>query len=588
MTRRGSDGPGAPETRSRTSRTAKSHRSARGLLSSARGLALIAALAVSGLGAIVANASGDGTVTLPGGPLVVSVGSLGECESNYPNVGNNFYPASGTLGDCGFFLGFPAGVGNPAALEQTSKTGSVFGFTGSAGPDITDANGGVLYTAILQGPTSGSGSTADPYSEITTFKASIEGKDYALVTVTTTYVSGAANFTSTYDVENVTGQSIPGLTPATPAAALHFHAIAAGDLYVADDDHGTGVFLGGPPRFIGGQNNTTGTLGGFIENTSSLPWTNFQEGEWNSVIWEAVRDSTAATPVFDDTVDPTLIDNGAGVSWDQFLTGAGLLPGAHATFSILNRTQVPTTLGVQPVTQTHTVGQTATVTVTATDTLGTPYAGRPVVYSIGGANPKSGSVTTNASGVATISYVGTAAGLDTMQMFLDLAGTGTQAPQDPSAAAQLTWAPAPPAPPTPTSSYKVQSIHANSNGTITIVFVPTQEGTAVVEVTVPTATISRNEAIAAKAKKCKRNQIKIKGKCRPKSTVSSKVSATGKAGVPLKLTIKPSSKVKKALSKGKKVQLTAKLTYKSKLGGTPTVQVFHFTVKAPKKHKKHH
>jgi hypothetical protein len=587
MTRRESDGPASPRAMRLSRPQANSQRTARSLLSGARGLALIAALAVSGLGAIVASASGDGTVTLPGSPLVVSVGSLGECESNYPNVGNNFYPSSGTLGDCGFFLGFPAGVGNPAALEQTSKTGSVFGFTGSAGPDITDANGGVLYTAILQGPTTGSGTTAEPYSEITTLKASIEAKDYALITVTTTYVNGAADFTSTYDVENVTGQTIPGLTPAPTASPLHFHAIAAGNLYVSDDDHGTGVFLGGPPRFIGGQNNATGTLGGFIEETSALPWTNFQEGAWNSVIWEAVRDSTATTPVFNDTVDPTLIDNGAGVSWDQFLTGSGLLPGAHATFSILNRTQVPTTLGVQPVTQSHTVEQTATVTVSAIDTAGSPYAGRPLVYSIGGANPKSGSVTTNAAGVATISYVGTAAGLDTMQMFLDLARTGTQAPQDPSAAAQLTWTPAPPTP-TANSGYKIQSIKANSNGTITIVFVPTQEGTALVEVTVPTATISRNEAITAKATKCKRDQVKIKGRCRPQTTVSGKLSATGKAGVPLKLTIKPSSKVKQALSKGKKVQLTAKLTYKSKLGGTPTVTTYHFTVKASKKHEKHH
>jgi hypothetical protein len=34
------------------------------------------------------------------------------------------------------------------------------------------------------------------------------------------------------------------------------------------------------------------------------------------------------------------------------------------------------------------------------------------------------------------------------------------------------------------------------------------------------------------------------------------------------------------------VQLTGKLTYKSALGGTPTVKVFHFTV--TKKKKKHH
>jgi hypothetical protein len=548
---------------------------------------MAAPLAIVGLLCIGTTSASAGTVTLPGGPLAVSVGSLGQCQSSYPNVGTNFYPPSGTEGDCGFFLAFPAGTTGQA----TKLKGEVYGFHGAAGPGI-GAGTGVEYIEDGQGPVTGSGTSADPYAEETKYKVEAESKEFALITDRTTYVNGEAQFATTYTVENVTGK---GGTTET-ASKLFFHAIVAGDLFVSDDDQGTGVFLGGPPRFIGGQNPQIGTLGGFIEATPQ--WTNFQEGYWDGPfvpegalaedhgIWNAVRTSAESTSVFNDTFDPLLMDNGAGVSWDDHLTKA-LEPKESASYTILNRSQVPTSLGVQPVTQSHTVGQTATVTVTATDNVGTPYAGRTLVYSIGGANPKTGSVATNASGVATISYVGTAAGLDTMQMFLDLNGNGVADNAEPTSAAQIVWTPAPPAP-TPTSSYKIQSIHANSDGTITIVFVPTQEGTAVVEVTVPTATISRNEAIAAKAKKCKRNQIKIKGKCRPKTTVSSKLTATGKAGVPLKLTIKPSSKVKKALAKGKKVQLTAKLTYKSKLGGVPTVQTFHFTVKAKKKHKKHH
>jgi hypothetical protein len=566
---------------SRRSRPAARRRLLRGPRS-----ALAACLAAIGLlSAGAVNASADGTKTLPGGPLIVSVGSLGECQSSYANVtGANFYPPSDTLGDCGFFLAFPPALGNPAALEQAGKTGSLFGYEGSgssAGPFVTGVPGGTLYTAILQGEPTGSGTAADPYKEITTFKASIEGKDYALITVTTTYVNGAADFTSAYDVQNVTGETISGLTTA-PAATLHFHAIEAGDLYVANSDAGTGIFLGGPPRFIGGQNVLTGTLGGFIEATPE--WSNWQEGGYSSSIWEAVRKSTAAGPVFDGSIDPNLIDNGAGASWDQYLT-TGLPAGEHAQFTIRNRSQIPTTLGVQPVQQTHTVGQTASVTVTATDNIGTPYGSRSLVYSIGGANPKTGSVTTDAAGQATISYVGTAAGLDTMQMFLDLNGNGSSDSGEPSSTAQVTWTPAPP---TPNSTYTIQKIRANSNGTITIVFVPTQDGTAIVEVTVPTASISRNASIAKKKKCKKKNQVRIKGKCRPRTSVSGKVSAQGKAGVPLAITVKPSSKVKKALAKGRKVQLTAKLTYKSALGGTPTVKTFNFTVKGKKKKKKHH
>jgi len=562
----------------------------RGTSSTTKRLATLIVAVVSLMCIAVANASATGPVTLPGSPLIVSVGAEGQCQSNYLNAGNNFFPGSGTLGDCGFFLGFPE-AGNPAALRK-----KVFGFQGIAGPGL----GSTEYTEVSPGSPTGSGTSTDPYKLVTVFKVTdTETKlDYALITETTTYVNGEPQFTSTFEVENVTGKAPSGgLTPA-PAATLKFHAIYAGDLYTDNSDFGTGVFLGGPPPFVGGQNTTTGVFGGFIQSgLPSPPWDNYQTGCWNTVpeercpttspsdegIWPAVENATTEGKVFNDDIDPNLIDNAAGVSWDNELT-TGLAQGARTTYSIINRAQIPAGLSVQPVSQTHTVGQTGTVTVTATDNVGTPYASRALVYTIGGANPKSGSVTTNAAGVATISYVGTAAGIDTMQMFLDLGGSSVQTPQDPASAAQLTWTPAPP---TPSGSYTVQSIKANSDGTITIVFVPAQEGTGTVEVTVPTATISRNASIA-KAKKCKKSQIKIHGKCRPKTTISGKVSAKGKAGVPLKITVKPSSKVKKALAKGKKVQLSAKLTYKSVLGGAPVVKTYHFTVKAKKKKKKGH
>jgi hypothetical protein len=132
----------------------------------------------------------------------------------------------------------------------------------------------------------------------------------------------------------------------------------------------------------------------------------------------------------------------------------------------------------------------------------------------------------------------------------------------------------------------VASIHANPNGTVTIVFVPTQSGAATLTVTVPTASIARTEAVVAKSRKCKKSQIKLHGKCLPKTTVSGTVSASGAAGVPLTLTIKPSGKVLAALKKGKTVVLTATLTYTSALGGSPFVKVLQLTVKPKSKH--HH
>jgi hypothetical protein len=122
---------------------------------------------------------------------------------------------------------------------------------------------------------------------------------------------------------------------------------------------------------------------------------------------------------------------------------------------------------------------------------------------------------------------------------------------------------------------------------VTITFVPTQSGEATLVVTVPTASIASASATTAKSKKCKHGQIKIKGKCLPSTTSAGKTSASGTAGVPLKLTVNLSSKIKSLLKKGKTVHLTATLTYTSSLGGTATTHTYNLTVKGHKpKHKK--
>lgn len=549
--------------------------------------AVMTALLVVGILPAIAGAEVEpSAVSFPGSPLTVSVGTQGQCQSSYPGSGNNYFPEGGNLGDCGFFLAFPKATGQPEALQ-----GQTYGFSGFAGPHLSNE-----YTPVSQSPITGSGTAVDPYAQTTIFKVvDSESKEYALVTETTTYVNGQPQFTSTYNVKNVTS---------SPEAKIYFRAIYAGDLYVNGNDYGTGVFLGGPPRFVGGQNTGSGVLGGFQEAPApALPWTSFQEGCWNEApepfrcegaaltdrgIWNLVRSTDEEPQAFNASIDPAPIDNAAGVEWDQ-VRETGLAAGQEQAFTIINRTQVPNTLQVSPANQTLTQGQTETITVTALDTANQPYAGKSVHYTVAGANPQSGSVVLDATGKAQISYVGHNAGIDTTQLFVDLGGSGVQTPSDPAGTARVTFVPLPP---TPNSSYTVQSIKANSDGTITIVFVPTQSGTATLEVTVPTGTIARREAIAARrlhrSKKCKRGQIKLKGKCRPKTTVSGRIVAAGVAGVPLTLTVKPSSKIVKALTKGKSVKLTATLTYRSSLGGNPTVQVYRVTVKGKKPRKRKH
>ncbi len=436
---------------------------------------LVGALALSGQAA--AEPSDSTAVTIPGSPLTVYVGPRGQCQSSYIVNGlaaGNFYPGFAgenfaQAADCGFFLAFPkTPAEQPAALQ-----GKVAGFNGNAGPFLS-----LVYEKVEQLPVTGAGTEASPYSQTTVFKVSVEGTDYARVTEVTTYVNGSPQFTSTFTVKNI-----------SPSGKIFFRAIYAGDLFVNGADFGTGV-VGSAPLFIGGQNNSSGVIGGFQQVPEpALPWSAYQELNYPSV-WTHVENAAETAP-WNDTIEPNEVDNAAGVEWDQFVT-TGIAKNEERSFSIINRTQIPSALQFKPVTQTLTQGQTATINVSAADTAGQPYAGRAVRYSIAGANPQSGSVTLNGAGQAQIAYVGNNPGIDSVHMYVDLANNNEQSTSDPSGTATVTWAPKPP-PPTPNASYKVQSIKANSNGTITIVFVPVQGGTATLEVTVPTATITKKK-----------------------------------------------------------------------------------------------
>jgi hypothetical protein len=147
----------------------------------------------------------------------------------------------------------------------------------------------------------------------------------------------------------------------------------------------------------------------------------------------------------------------------------------------------------------------------------------------------------------------------------------------------------PPPPPPPNSGFGIKSIVGNSNGTVSVTFVPTQSGTGTLVVTVPTASIASTSATDARAKRCKPGQVKIKHRCLPTTTVTGKASASGTAGVPLTLTVFLSGKVKAQLKKGKTIHLTATLTYQSALGGPAEVASLQVTVKGrrPHHHRRH-
>ena len=377
---------------------------------------VVGVVAVLSLGVFATGASAEETpVTFPGGPLTVSTGPLGQCQSSYENHGNNYYPPTGNIGDCGFFLAFPE-AGNTAPL-----LGQTYGFNGAALFGFGEAPSD-LYEPSSQSPVTGSGTAASPYTETTVFSVNEVGKPsthLAKVTETTTYVNGEPQFISTYTVKN------------ERLTTIHFRAMYAGDLFVNGDDHGTGVYLAGPPQFIGGLNAGQGVVGGFEEAPGALPWSSFQELDWPE-IWSTVESTVASEHAFNKTIEPAEVDNAAGVEWDQLREGTGLEAGKEQAFTIINRTSIPSNLQISPTSQTLTQGQTETINVTALDLANEPYAGKSVHYTVSGANPQSGAVTLNSAGQAQISYVGHNAGVDTTQLYVDLVGNGVQAAGDPA------------------------------------------------------------------------------------------------------------------------------------------------------------
>jgi hypothetical protein len=93
-------------------------------------------------------------------------------------------------------------------------------------------------------------------------------------------------------------------------------------------------------------------------------------------------------------------------------------------------------LDLDPATKTLGIGNEHSVTATLTDEDGNPVAGAPIDFTVSGANPRTGSATTDADGKATYSYTGTKAGDDVIAATYDADGAD---PAEALADAAATW-----------------------------------------------------------------------------------------------------------------------------------------------------
>ena len=163
-------------------------------------------------------------------------------------------------------------------------------------------NYGTPFTETSAPATTGAGSVASPWVVASDFTNGDLG-----IAQKISHVDGSRALTLWWKVTNTSGSSVP------------FSAFWNADLYVAGSDEGVGALVSGPPRTIQGI-AIDGTKAGLVELT---PWSHYYEGDWEV----ATGPSWDGTATYDDTFDPTSLDNGFGVQWNRTLA-----PGASATF----------------------------------------------------------------------------------------------------------------------------------------------------------------------------------------------------------------------------------------------------------------
>jgi hypothetical protein len=382
-----------------------------------RGRWLVAAAACLASLAWAAAPARATDAVIDGSPLNIYANDNGQLQVAFDgSATGEFFPSNLVPANAGVNVAV-AKVNAPAEAQFT-----VFGFRG------------LPFTQPAAPVVSGDGSAGNPWKLTTSYRAQTPSVDQDVVIgEVVTYVNGTTDVTVQYLVIN----------SADGPNTLNVRVYEAADLYVAGSDAGVGFLDLGSPRQVGGINQAAGNSGRLVEQTPS--WAHYQEGQFGDV-FDVVSNNALTAQGFNDTIDPALVDNGVGAQWDfpSLLNGVAnaqtiSVVWRFSHFSALDLAAVPTQV----------TGKTATVTVTARSADGAPDPGRAVRYSIVGANPSAGAVTTGADGAAAITWTGTNVGTDTLTAFTDLNGNGVREANEPERTATVTWTQAPPPPPPP-------------------------------------------------------------------------------------------------------------------------------------------
>ncbi len=381
----------------------------------------LTALFVVALAAMVAPAAALAvTQVIPGngsGPaghnLTIYVGDNGQLQAKSG-------PAFSTVQ--GMFFGTDTG---PASQYNHLR------LKGAAPLDAVFTNG---FEPVSNGPVTGNGTPASPFQNVTVLDAQVEGADVLRIRQTVLYTPFEQKFRVVWDITNVDSgmRTIP------------FIWGTSADLYIDSSDSGTGVFIDGANRFVGGTNNISRTTGGLQEVTSSaLPgegaplaiprWASYQEGNYSTV-----TSRLGSFDAFTNTIDQNVVDNGVGASFDN-RASAGLAPGQTQRYEVVWFAKRPLPLSASPASAADELPGHHEVTLTLVDALFNPLPGKRINYEIVGPNARSGQGVTGPTGQMVVGWDGSSPGLDTLNAYVDANENGVRDPEEPAATATMRW-----------------------------------------------------------------------------------------------------------------------------------------------------
>jgi len=366
---------------------------------------------------------------IPGDPLEVWAGDDGNLQARFvanptttsealPTAGF-FFPPNSSPGNAGFWLRFANG---PAA--NTTHGGNV----------------GTDFVPVSNGPVTGNFTPMSPAQIETVYEARQGATPVARVRQITRYTNTQRQFRVTWIVANLVNEP------------LRFRAGFGSDLYVDANDSGTGIFIDGPQRFVGGTNTSSRIAGGALEvpgsrltnesaDTPIPPWTGFQARSYTSTV-NAGGTAQGCSPII---IEPNRVDNGLCFQWeDRMGDGNGLpnqfISGQTARYEVIFQVRRPTPIRMSPIAASRELPAQMRLVGRVVDRNENGVPGERVVFQRTGAHPTLDAVTTGPDGNFEIVWSGQNAGQDTVTAWVEL-GTpnGTRESTEPAVTSTVRW-----------------------------------------------------------------------------------------------------------------------------------------------------